>query len=80
MGLRLAKGSILVVLIIVLLLCMHASCKEIKEAASSRPKKTTTTTSGDFVGFLPRSMPVPPSAPSKRHNSIGLSGRRTPRT
>ncbi|KAI0494480.1 hypothetical protein KFK09_024618 [Dendrobium nobile] len=30
-----------------------------------------------FFGFLPRAMPIPPSGPSKQHNSVGLqsSGR-----
>lgn len=27
-----------------------------------------------FFGFLPKGVPIPPSAPSERHNSIGLDG------
>ncbi|KAJ6391810.1 hypothetical protein OIU77_025718 [Salix suchowensis] len=25
-----------------------------------------------FTGFFPKGMPIPPSAPSKKHNDIGL--------
>ncbi|KAK8966810.1 Protein IDA [Platanthera guangdongensis] len=25
-----------------------------------------------FFGFLPKAMPIPPSGPSKQHNSVGL--------
>ncbi|XWS21762.1 hypothetical protein CRYUN_Cryun30bG0082000 [Craigia yunnanensis] len=32
-----------------------------------------------FFGALPKAMPIPPSAPSKKHNDIGLqSSRRFP--
>ncbi|XVF39111.1 hypothetical protein PTKIN_Ptkin01aG0009100 [Pterospermum kingtungense] len=30
-----------------------------------------------IVGALPKGMPIPPSAPSKKHNGIGLQGSRT---
>ncbi|GMI77092.1 hypothetical protein HRI_001378500 [Hibiscus trionum] len=30
-----------------------------------------------FVGALPKSMPIPPSAPSKKHNDIGLQSSTT---
>ncbi|KAH0453539.1 hypothetical protein IEQ34_017863 [Dendrobium chrysotoxum] len=29
-----------------------------------------------YFGFLERAMPVPPSGPSKQHNSVGLQNRR----
>ncbi|XVF64377.1 hypothetical protein PTKIN_Ptkin09bG0164500 [Pterospermum kingtungense] len=30
-----------------------------------------------FFGALPKAMPIPPSAPSKKHNDIGLQNSRT---
>ncbi|KAJ1388452.1 hypothetical protein SESBI_39108 [Sesbania bispinosa] len=26
----------------------------------------------NFFGFLPKAMPIPPSGPSRKHNSIGM--------
>uniref|UniRef100_A0A7N0TS22 Uncharacterized protein n=1 Tax=Kalanchoe fedtschenkoi TaxID=63787 RepID=A0A7N0TS22_KALFE len=34
----------------------------------------------DFMGFLPRGIPIPNSAPSRKHNSIGLQSWRPSRT
>lgn len=33
---------------------------------------------GYFMGYLPKAMPIPPSAPSKQHNAIGLEKNATP--
>uniref|UniRef100_A0A7N0T9G3 Uncharacterized protein n=1 Tax=Kalanchoe fedtschenkoi TaxID=63787 RepID=A0A7N0T9G3_KALFE len=33
----------------------------------------------DFMGFLPRGIPIPNSAPSRKHNSIGLQSWRPSR-
>ncbi|KAG6626039.1 hypothetical protein I3843_15G017200 [Carya illinoinensis] len=30
----------------------------------------------EFLGFLPKAWPIPPSGPSKKHNSIGLQSSR----
>ncbi|CAN1234950.1 Protein IDA-LIKE 4 [Linum perenne] len=35
-----------------------------------RSKWSPSTTT--FMGFLPKGMPIPPSAPSRKHNGIGL--------
>ncbi|KAF6154891.1 hypothetical protein GIB67_018328 [Kingdonia uniflora] len=32
---------------------------------------------GLYFGFLPKAMPIPPSGPSKQHNSIGLQSRQS---
>ncbi|KAK8538809.1 hypothetical protein V6N13_009184 [Hibiscus sabdariffa] len=44
-----------------------------------KPKSTTTHQKlpSSFVGALPKSMPIPPSAPSKKHNEIGLQSSTT---
>ncbi|GMY29386.1 Protein IDA-LIKE 2 [Fagus crenata] len=35
----------------------------------------------NFVGFLPKATPIPPSGPSRKHNNIGLqSSRPSPET
>ncbi|CAL9194807.1 unnamed protein product [Musa hybrid cultivar] len=74
MGL-LSKGSIsLVILILFLVSCCDGSRTMHAWYQNPAGKKT----SGGFFEFLPRAMPIPPSGPSKRHNSIGLHGQTTP--
>ncbi|KAG5529145.1 hypothetical protein RHGRI_029726 [Rhododendron griersonianum] len=34
--------------------------------------------SGQFLGFLPRSIPIPVSGPSRKHNDIGLKSWKSP--
>ncbi|KAK8566139.1 hypothetical protein V6N13_021207 [Hibiscus sabdariffa] len=33
---------------------------------------------GHFLGFLPRRFPIPASAPSRKHNGLGLQNWRSP--
>ncbi|CAD5187329.1 unnamed protein product [Musa acuminata subsp. malaccensis] len=74
MGL-LSKGSIsLVILILFLVSCCDGSRTMHAWYQNPAGKKK----SGGFFEFLPRAMPIPPSGPSKRHNSIGLHGQTTP--
>ncbi|KAJ8470365.1 hypothetical protein OPV22_024708 [Ensete ventricosum] len=74
MGL-LSKGSIsLVILILLLVSCCDGSRTMHAWYQTPAGKKK----SGGFFEFLPRAMPIPPSGPSKRHNSIGLHGQTTP--
>ncbi|URE18053.1 hypothetical protein MUK42_35491 [Musa troglodytarum] len=74
MGL-LSKGSIsLVILILFLVSCCDGSRTMHAWYQNPAGKKK----SGGFFEFMPRAMPIPPSGPSKRHNSIGLHGQTTP--
>ncbi|KAG2663124.1 hypothetical protein I3843_16G014700 [Carya illinoinensis] len=38
--------------------------------------RSQNSTHHDFLGFLPKAWPIPPSGPSKKHNSIGLQSSR----
>ncbi|KAM0939751.1 putative protein IDA [Dioscorea sansibarensis] len=63
------KVSWIVVLVLVMAKCCHGSRNSmqgfhLKPEAMRNP--------GYFFGFLPKAMPIPPSAPSKQHNSFGL--------
>ncbi|KAG0496404.1 hypothetical protein HPP92_001095 [Vanilla planifolia] len=37
-----------------------------------------TSSPASFTGFLPKAVPIPPSGPSRSHNSIGLHRRTLP--
>ncbi|XXG78162.1 hypothetical protein AAC387_Pa08g2161 [Persea americana] len=53
----------------------HGSSSTKKQVLST---KTRSGNFGSFLGFFPRARPIPPSGPSKKHNTIGLRSWRTP--
>ncbi|RRT77208.1 hypothetical protein B296_00012433 [Ensete ventricosum] len=70
------RRSVLVVwllLLLLLLLRFSCCCHGAREMQVFKKKPSAERrNSGYFTGFLPKATPVPPSAPSKHHNSIGL--------
>ncbi|KAH6782528.1 hypothetical protein C2S53_004066 [Perilla frutescens var. hirtella] len=47
----------------------HTQFMKVKPPSRASPSSADT-----FYGFLPKGVPIPPSGPSRRHNSIGLEG------
>lgn len=77
------KGSAMVTLL--LLLAMAACCCSSASRLMHGPVdqysmavRRTAKPSAAFSGFFPKAMPIPPSGPSKKHNSIGLRWQRAP--
>ncbi|KAG6475776.1 hypothetical protein ZIOFF_065005 [Zingiber officinale] len=71
------RDSVIAALLLLLLLfvsCSHGSSDRRGLRVSSIAKKNP----GYLTGFLPRGVPIPPSGPSKKHNSIGLQNKATP--
>ncbi|CAA6660512.1 unnamed protein product [Spirodela intermedia] len=71
MGREARGSSVLVLFFFLLASCCHGSRNIQAFHVATTP---TSNNSGHFLGFLPRSTPIPPSAPSKQHNDIGLQG------
>ncbi|KAJ4814090.1 Protein IDA-LIKE 2 [Rhynchospora pubera] len=57
------------ILLIVVLLMSSCNGARSMQPFEGKPLKQS---SGYFFGFLPRAMPIPPSGPSRQHNSIGF--------
>ncbi|PKA61539.1 Protein IDA-like 2 [Apostasia shenzhenica] len=64
---RLSKRLLLLLLLLLLLPLLTAGVRNVQVLNSRRPANPQI-----FNGFLPRAMPIPPSGPSKQHNSVGL--------
>ncbi|KAL1533485.1 hypothetical protein AAHA92_33364 [Salvia divinorum] len=71
MGKRKHRVIPIIILVLCILFCIDdangARHTQFLKVRRSSPEST-------FYGFLPKGVPIPPSAPSKRHNSIGLEG------
>ncbi|CAL9149977.1 unnamed protein product [Musa hybrid cultivar] len=70
----LCRRSVLVVCLLLLLLLLFSCCCHGAREMQVFKKKPSAgrRNSGYFTGFMPKATPIPPSAPSKHHNSIGL--------
>ncbi|KAK1263383.1 hypothetical protein QJS04_geneDACA008618 [Acorus gramineus] len=55
-----------------LLFLTFSHCDGIRSSQDLGVKSMMPGNSGLFYGFLPRSLPIPPSGPSKRINGVGL--------
>lgn len=64
-------SSLLVLLLLLLLLLMVPRCKASRGMQTFKARPLERGASNHFLGFLPRG-PIPPSGPSRQHNSIGL--------
>ncbi|KAL5715017.1 hypothetical protein ACHQM5_016906 [Ranunculus cassubicifolius] len=60
-----------ILLILVFILGGSRSCHAASNVVEIKPKPPRHS-NGFFYGYLPKAMPIPPSGPSKQHNSIGL--------
>ncbi|PKU77074.1 Protein IDA-LIKE 2 [Dendrobium catenatum] len=68
---------IAVALVFLLLLAssLHSQAlKNVKDMKNQEPEASRNLHL--YFGFLERAMPIPPSGPSKQHNSVGLQNRR----
>ncbi|KAJ0976526.1 hypothetical protein J5N97_012000 [Dioscorea zingiberensis] len=63
------KFALVFLAVLVMATCCHGSRKSIQ---GFQVKPDAMRNPGYFLGFLPKAMPIPPSAPSKQHNSFGL--------
>jgi hypothetical protein len=67
----------LVLLFLLLLLVVPSCCQASRGMQPFKGKPLDRGTANHFLGFLPRG-PVPPSGPSRQHNSIGAEDQSHP--
>ncbi|KAG0533308.1 hypothetical protein BDA96_04G182200 [Sorghum bicolor] len=67
----------LVLVFLVLLLLVPSCCQATRGMQPFRGKPLEAGSANHFLGFLPRG-PVPPSGPSRQHNSIGAQDQSHP--
>ncbi|OAY62685.1 Protein IDA-LIKE 2 [Ananas comosus] len=75
----LLKGTTPVFLLLLLLTILNSSCCGARTMGTlnARPAAAKNS-SGAYLGLLPRAIPIPPSGPSKRHDSVGAQSHRSP--
>ncbi|KAL8515093.1 hypothetical protein ACS0TY_013978 [Phlomoides rotata] len=69
MGKRHQLIPILLVLFIIIFTFDHANGG--RHTQFLKVKRQTRNSEDTLTGFLPKGVPIPPSAPSRRHNDIG---------
>ncbi|EHA8590241.1 Protein IDA-LIKE 2 [Cocos nucifera] len=74
---RLRRGSTLLVWLLLLLL-LASCCQGSRSMQVFKKRPMESRNSGYYFGFLPRGVPIPPSGPSKQHNSIGFESHGSP--
>ncbi|KAF8715548.1 hypothetical protein HU200_027207 [Digitaria exilis] len=62
-------------LLVLLLVLLPPSCQASRELQPFKGRPLEAGAPNSFLGFLPR-RPVPPSGPSRQHNSVGLESQR----
>ncbi|WOL11880.1 hypothetical protein Cni_G20644 [Canna indica] len=67
---------LLLLLLLLLVSCCRAAARETQVFKAKAPLGRRG--AGFFMGFLPKAVPIPPSAPSKQHNSVGTERRIAP--
>ncbi|OEL31829.1 hypothetical protein BAE44_0007152 [Dichanthelium oligosanthes] len=67
----------LVLVLLLLLLLVPSCCQATRGMQPFKGKPLDRGTANHFLGFLPRG-PVPPSGPSRQHNSIGAQDQSHP--
>ncbi|PKU70305.1 Protein IDA-LIKE 2 [Dendrobium catenatum] len=73
---RLSRGLLGLLLLLLAASSLCSGARKVQDFNNLQPGSSQRNPSL-FFGFLPRAMPIPPSGPSKQHNSVGLqsSGR-----
>ncbi|CAA6663768.1 unnamed protein product [Spirodela intermedia] len=64
-------------IILVMLIFLFSWCNGSRDTQTLRLTPAVSNSEGWFFGFLPRSMPIPPSGPSRHHNAIDMHSRPT---
>ncbi|KAL7117720.1 hypothetical protein ACP275_03G090900 [Erythranthe tilingii] len=80
MGKRIQISHISIVLFLIIFTCCdehhhhHVNCARHTQFLKVKPQSNINHDSPNpnFLGFLPKGVPIPPSGPSQRHNAIGL--------
>lgn len=67
-------AALLLLLFLLFVSCSHGS----SDSKGLRVRSIAKRTPGYLMGFLPRGVPIPPSGPSRKHNSIGLQNKAQP--
>jgi len=72
-----AQPPVLLLLLLLLLAVAPSCCQATRGMQPFKGKPLGRGTANHFLGFLPRG-PVPPSGPSRQHNSIGAQDQSHP--
>ncbi|KAK8552333.1 hypothetical protein V6N13_120742 [Hibiscus sabdariffa] len=77
MGSRKLGVLVLWLLIFLLAAAVHGSPSRYSHMFHMNPKSSHRNSPRSFFGALPKAIPIPPSAPSRSHNDVGLQSSTT---
>ncbi|KAK7283580.1 hypothetical protein RIF29_13183 [Crotalaria pallida] len=62
-------------LVLLMLICLVGSCYGSRQSQVFNVKPKSQASPQNFLGYLPKAMPIQPSGPSRKHN--GIEGERS---
>ncbi|CAD5178591.1 unnamed protein product [Musa acuminata subsp. malaccensis] len=75
---ELKRDSVVAARLLLILLLLVSCCHGSRDIEVYKERYGGMRNPGYFMGFLPRGVPIPPSGPSRQHNSIGLQRKAPP--